>query len=59
MKSNDEASITALLRHQISLEHDIMAGDLTVLIRTRDERVIPIQTLESDPEADASIVVGG
>ena len=58
MGNNDRTPITALLRSQSSLEHDIAAGDLTVLIRTRGERMVPIESLEADPEADDSIVQG-
>ncbi len=56
MKKNDETSIIDLLRNQFLLERDIMAGDLTVLIRTRDKEGVPIHTLKADPEVDDSVV---
>ena len=59
MNNNDETSITALLRNQSALEHDIAEGNLTVLIRTRDTEVVPIKALEADPEADDSVILGG
>lgn len=49
----------ALLRNQSSLEYDVAAGNLTVLIRTRDTETVPIEALEADPETDDSVVAGG
>lgn len=59
MNNHDETSIMALLRNQSSLEYNIAAGNLTVLIRTRDTAMVPIEALEADPETDDSVVVGG
>ena len=59
MNNHDETSITALLRNQSSLEHDISTGNLTVFIRTRDTEMVPIEALEADSETDDSVVEGG
>lgn len=59
MKKNGKTSIVDMLQSQSSIEHDISAGNLTVLIRTRNTGVVPIKALEADPETDDSIVDGG
>ncbi len=58
MRKDDDTAIMELLQGQCSLEQDITAGDLPVLIRTRDEKVVQIKALEADPKADDSIVIG-
>lgn len=59
MNNHDETSIMDLLRNQSSLKYDIAAGNLTVLIRTRDTEMVPIEALEAAPETDDSVVDGG
>ncbi len=59
---HDESAVTpivSLLREQVSLEGAVRENDVLISIRTHDEHVVPISVLKADPDADASVILGG